>query len=59
MGRRPQDWIATALGGFLADEGHEIYGPVKGAFVAQLALVCAGIQGEVELEPFERRRDGA
>lgn len=59
MGRRPQDWITTALEGFFADEGHEMHGAMKGALVAQLALACAGIQGEVEIEPFERLLDGA
>lgn len=54
MDRRPQDWIATALEGFFADEGREMHGAIKGALVAQMALACAGIQGEVEIEPFER-----
>jgi hypothetical protein len=54
MDRRPQDWIASALEGFFAGEGREMRGTMKGALVAQLALACAGIQGEVEIEPFER-----
>jgi|SRR5579872_2358037 len=52
--RRPQDWIAIALEGFFADEGREIHGEVKGSLVAKMALACAGIQGEVEVEPFEQ-----
>jgi hypothetical protein len=57
MDRRPQDWIATALEGFFAREGRNMYGAMKGALVAQLALACAGIQGEVEIEPFEQLLD--
>jgi hypothetical protein len=59
MDCRPQEWSTTALEGFFAEEGREMHGPMKGALVAQLALACAGIQGEVELEPFERLLDGA
>ena len=51
---RPQDWIVTALDGFFADQGRGMPGTVRGDLVARLALACAGIQGEVELEPFER-----
>lgn len=59
MDRAPQDWITLALEGFFADEGREMHSAVKGALVAQLALACVGIQGEVEIEPFERLLDGA
>lgn len=51
--QRPQDWITTALRGFFADEGLEMPAGMKGALIAQLALACVGIQGEVEIEPFE------
>jgi hypothetical protein len=58
MDRTAQDWITTALEGFFADEGCEMHSAMKGALVAQLALACAGIQGAVEIEPFERLLDG-
>jgi hypothetical protein len=59
MDRRPQDWITTAIEGFFAEEGREMQGAMKGALVAQLALACAGIQGEVEIGPFARLLDEA
>lgn len=52
--RRPQDWIAIALEGFLADEASSLPPEVKGSLVAKMALACTGIQGEVEIAPFER-----
>ena len=54
MPERPQDWIVTALHGFFADQGREMPETMKGDLVARLALACAGIQGEVEVGPFER-----
>lgn len=52
--RRPQDWITLALQGFFADEGRTMGGGAKGSLAAKLVLACAGIQGEVEVAPFER-----
>ena len=49
---RPQDWIVTALDGFFAREGREMPPVMKGALTAQMALACAGIQGDVDVEPF-------
>jgi len=54
MPERPQDWIVTALHGFFADQGREMPETIRGDLVARLALACAGIQGEVEVDPFER-----
>lgn len=51
--RRPQDWVVTALDGFFAREGSDMPTKTKGALVAQMALACTGIQGEVEVKPFE------
>lgn len=54
MDRTPQDWIVNALDGFFAREGREMPPMMKGALVAQMALACCGIQGEVEAQPFAR-----
>lgn len=53
-GRRPQDWIAMALDGFFEDDGRKMPERMKGALAAKMVLACAGIQGEVDVEPFER-----
>jgi hypothetical protein len=52
--RRPQDWVVQALSGWFAEHGDQIPDVAKGDLAAQLALACAGIQGDVETEPFYR-----
>jgi hypothetical protein len=52
--RRPQDWIVQALDGFFAEFGDNLPEQAKAALAAKMTLACAGIQGEVETEPFYR-----
>lgn len=52
--RKPQEWVAIALAGFFDRDGRTLTEEQKGALAAQMALACAGIQGEVDVEMFQR-----
>lgn len=54
MPHSPQDWVAIALFGFFADEGSTLTERQKGDLAGRMALACAGIQGDVDVQKFQK-----
>lgn len=51
---KPQEWIATALVGFFVSDGQSLTEGQKGDLAGRMVLACAGIQGDVDVDLFQR-----